>query len=125
MAGRLGLGRAVDYALTLGLEPIRGRVTTLAEALRARLAAVPAVRVHDRGLRRGGIVTFSVDGRTAEQVKNQLSRQTINVSTVALPPSAAPLVLDPAPEQQTVAVRASVHYYNTEDDLDRLITALP
>ena len=125
VAGRLGLGRAVDYALTLGLEPIRGRVTTLAEALRARLAAVPAVRVHDRGLRRGGIVTFSVDGRTAEQVKNQLSRQTINVSTVALPPSAAPLVLDPAPEQQTVAVRASVHYYNTEDDLDRLITALP
>ena len=72
-----------------------------------------------------GPAALTVDGRTAEQVKNQLSRQTINVSTVALPPSAAPLVLDPAPEQQTVAVRASVHYYNTEDDLDRLITALP
>ena len=124
VAGRLGLGRALDYALDLGLEPIRERVAALAESLRARLAAVPAVRVHDRGLLRCGIVTFSVDEKMAEQVKAQLSRQKINVSTAALPPSAAPLVLDPAPEQQTVAVRASVHYYNTEDDLDRLIAAL-
>lgn len=125
VAGRLGLGRAVDHALDLGLEPIRDRVTALAESLRGRLEAVPAVRVHDRGLVRGGTVTFSVRGRTAEQVKAHLAGARINVSTAALPPSAAGHVLHPVPEEQTVAVRASVHYYNTEEELDRLAAALP
>lgn len=124
VAGRLGLGRAVDHALDVGLEPIRDRVTALAESLRGRLAEVPAVRVHDRGLVRCGIVTFSVQGRTAEQVKAHLAGQGINVSTAALPPSSAAHVLSPTSEERSVVVRASVHYYNTEEELDRLAAAV-
>lgn len=125
VAGRLGLGRAADYALGLGAEPVRDRVTVLAETLRARLAAVPAVHVHDRGIVRSGTVTFSVRGRTAEQVQAHLAGQGINVSTAPLPPSAAAHVLDPGLEERDAVVRASVHYYNTEEELDRLAAALP
>ncbi|MFI7585142.1 aminotransferase class V-fold PLP-dependent enzyme [Kocuria sp. M1N1S27] len=125
VAGRLGLGRAADYALDLGADPVRDRVTVLAETLRDRLAAVPAVQVHDRGLVRSGTVTFSVRGRAAEQVQAHLAGQGINVSTAPLPPSAAAHVLDPAARERDVVVRASVHYYNTEEELDRLAAALP
>ncbi|MEX5299652.1 aminotransferase class V-fold PLP-dependent enzyme [Kocuria sp. CPCC 205292] len=124
VAARLGLGRAVDHALELGPEPIRDRVRALAESLRGRLAALPAVQVHDRGLVRCGIVTFSVRDRPPDRVQAHLAGQRITVSTAPLPPPAAEQVLDPAPEHQTVAVRASVHYYNTEEELDRLAAAL-
>ncbi len=36
-AGKVGLAVAIDYALGLGLEPIRARVYALAERLRAHL----------------------------------------------------------------------------------------
>ena len=85
---------------------------------------VPSVRLHDRGLVKCGIVAFSVQGRTAEQVKASLAGYGINVSVAALPPSAADAVLWADTERQTIVVRASVHYYNTDSEIDRLIRAL-
>lgn len=124
VAGRLGLGQAVDYALEIGLGPIQDRITALAESMRHRLAELPAVQVHDRGAIRGGIVTFSVQGRTAEEVKTHLIGQQINVSTAPLPPRTAEETLHPTEAKRTLAVRASVHYYNTEEELERLAAAL-
>lgn len=124
IAGRLGLGRAVDYALEIGLEPARERILTLAHIMRSRLSAIPTVRVHDRGLVKCGLVTFSVQGRTAEQVKSHLAAQRINVSAAALPPSTANALLRPSSPGGPTTVRASVHYYNTDTEIDSLIRAL-
>jgi cysteine desulfurase/selenocysteine lyase len=103
-AARLGLGAAVDYACALGLDAIEARVTALAATLRDGLAAIPGVVVQDRGLRLGGIVTFTVDGVPADAVQAALHRAGINTN-VSL----------------GVLVRASPHYYNTEDELERLL----
>ena len=65
VAGQLGLGAAVDYALGWGLADIAGRVEPLAAELRRRLAAIPGVSVRDLGRRRCGIVTFTVEGKPA------------------------------------------------------------
>src|SRR5215472_5922912 len=53
---RLGLGRAIEYALDLGLPTIWDRVAALAGGLRSRLGAISGVIVHDLGRVKCGIV---------------------------------------------------------------------
>ncbi|MFI6518658.1 aminotransferase class V-fold PLP-dependent enzyme [Spirillospora sp. NPDC050679] len=118
VAGQIGLGVAADYALDLGLPAIEERVTGLAATLRSALADRPGTTVLDRGERRSGIVTFTVAGRDAADLKLALREQRVNVS-VTLPRDHG---YDPhAPAS---AVRASVHYYNTEEELARLLDTL-
>jgi len=51
-AGKIGLGVAVEYALSWGIAAIEARVTQPAEGLCGRLRATDGVEVHDPGLRR-------------------------------------------------------------------------
>jgi selenocysteine lyase/cysteine desulfurase len=120
VAGKLGLGVAIGYALDWGLEAIRDRIYALADDLRARLAGIPGVTVHDIGAERCGIVTFRVAGIGAADVAAALGVQGINVSTS----SAASTRLDMATRGLDMLVRASVHYYNSEDEVERLCAAV-
>jgi selenocysteine lyase/cysteine desulfurase len=120
-AGKLGLGAAVDYALALDVDETWDRIQALGTTLRARLGEREGVRSHDKGERRGGIVTFTVDGHEPEEVQAGLSAAGINTSV-----SPAAWAHYDLPERGLAAlVRASVHYYNTEDEIDALIGALP
>jgi selenocysteine lyase/cysteine desulfurase len=110
----------VDYALALGLAPIRGRVVALAELLRERLRATPGVSVYDLGAQRCGIVTFTVAGVEPAAVKERLAQQRINVTTS----SRSSTLLDMDARGLAMLVRASVHYYNTEDEVDRFVRAV-
>lgn len=120
-AGKIALGVAVDYALSWGLEAIEGRVTALADRLREQLTNVDGVRVHDQGRRRCGIVTFTIDGVPAHMIQQRLHEHGINVSVSLAGHARHDLPSRGLPD----LVRASVHYYNTEFELDRLINALP
>ncbi|OJF12970.1 aminotransferase class V-fold PLP-dependent enzyme [Couchioplanes caeruleus] len=120
-ATKLGLGAAADYALSWDVEATTGRIAMLGEALRQRLRDLPGVSVHDRGARLGGIVTFTVAGVDAAEVKRTLGAAGINTSTSSADYAQWHLKgrgLDDV-------VRASVHYYNTEEELDRLCRHLP
>jgi selenocysteine lyase/cysteine desulfurase len=119
-AGKIGLGVAVDYALGWGLDAIEERVTALAEGLRARLREVPGVTVRDEGVRRCGIVTFTVDGVPAAQVSARLRTAGINTSVSPMEYARFDLAARGLPD----VVRASVHYYNTDGELDRLCAVL-
>jgi cysteine desulfurase/selenocysteine lyase len=119
-AGKIGLGVAVDYALSWGLDAIEARVTALAEGLRERLRALNGVHLHDQGQRRCGIVTFTVDGVPAQDVRRRLAARGVNTSVS----SAGSARLDLPRRGLSELVRASVHYYNTDDELDRLVNAL-
>lgn len=121
LANRIGLGVAVDYAREWGLGAIEDRVTALAAELRRLLEEVPGVRVHDRGRRRCGIVTFTMEGVSAAAVKSQLSAARINTSVS--PVTAAQF--DLPGRGLSELVRASVHYYNTDEELHRLTEHLP
>jgi selenocysteine lyase/cysteine desulfurase len=114
---RLGLGTACDYATTVGLGGIWERVASLGVMLRSGFADVPGVAVHDKGQVKGGIVTFSVAGRTAAEVKAALAGHSINVSTSTL----ASTRIDMEQRGLEEIVRASVHYFNTEEELDTAI----
>jgi cysteine desulfurase / selenocysteine lyase len=120
VAGRIGLGVATDYALALGLEAIEERVTDLASDLRARLRAVPTVEIHDRGERLCGIVTFTVAGHSPDEVRGRLYVQNINVWVSAMSHSR----LDLEPRGLDQLVRASVHYYNSEEEVERFVASI-
>lgn len=114
-AARLGLGAAVDHALGVGVAEGWERLRDLADQLRRRLGALDRVTVHDKGEVRGGIVTFTVDGVASADIHAALSRAAVNTS-----------ITTPSHTLQDgrdlpATVRASVHYYNTEAELDRLL----
>ena len=120
VADRLGLGAAVDYALGWGLQAIEARVKALAETLRGLLARLPGVQVRDLGAERCGIVTFTAEGHDPAGLKAALAQRGINV-TAASPAGA---LLDMRARGLTGLVRASVHYYNSEAELERFATVL-
>lgn len=120
VAARIGLGVAVDYALTLGLEEIALRVSALADRLRERLAELPGVTVRDRGRVRCGIVTFTVDGHRPEAVKDALAKASINVTVSGRTST----LIDMDGRGLDAVVRASVHYYNDDAEIDRLVRAV-
>ena len=114
-AGRLGLGAAVDYARGVGLDAAWDRIRWLGERLRTDLGAVSGVEVHDKGEVRGGIVSFTVAGHESAEVAAALTAAGVNTSLTT--PSHALFDGRDLPAM----VRASVHYYNTEEELGRLV----
>ena len=119
-AAKLGLGAALDYASNWGIEVTWERIKALAERLRAALADVPGVVVRDLGVERCGIVTFTVGGVGGQVVKERLAAQSINV-TVSRTPSTR---LDMEDRGLSEVVRASVHYFNSEAEVDRFVEAI-
>jgi selenocysteine lyase/cysteine desulfurase len=117
VAGRVGLGVAVDYAMEWGLPAIRTRVQDLAERLRGMLDEIPGVQVRDIGRDRCGIVTFTHEGASAAEVRARLAADRINVSITSLSSTR----IDMETRGIDSMVRSSVHYYNSEDELDRLV----
>ncbi len=120
IAGRLGLGTAIEYALDWGLEAIRRRVQALAGLLRTRLGELPGVRVRDRGMEPCGIVSFTAEGREPAEIQRRLSEHRVNIWTS---PASGTLLDMRARGLESVA-RASVHYYNTEAEVERFCELL-
>lgn len=120
VAARLGLGAAVRYLLELGPHEVYAAVAARAEHLRAALADLPRVRLRDLGVRRGGIVSFTVDGVEPVEVRDRLLERNITV-TVSHRGST---LLDMTERGLDAVVRASPHYFVDFDELDRFVAAV-
>jgi cysteine desulfurase/selenocysteine lyase len=120
MAAKVGLGVAIEYALRIGLDSIAKRIEDLGGALRARLGALPLIKLAELGGDQSGIVTFYVEGRNSEAVVTALRAWGINTSLV----NPVPAGFDRSGRTAPGLIRASVHYYNTEEELDDAVAAL-
>jgi selenocysteine lyase/cysteine desulfurase len=116
----LGLGAAARYALQVGLQTARDRARNLAEYVRERVAAVPGVRVLDRGPELCAIATAALPGRDAKDVKLALRARGINTSS----PEREDAVIDMDEKEASSALRISPHYYNTREEIDTAVEAL-
>lgn len=116
----LGLGRAADYALDLGLEPIRHRSWALAASARDGLAEIDGVRVLDRGSEPCAIVTIATEGHDPASLVQSLRAQGINTS-LSMRDYA---ILDFDDQGVEAAVRISPHYYNTEEEIEAVVAGV-
>lgn len=120
VAAVIGLGVAVDYLLEIGIEVASKRLVTLAREARRKLSELPNITVQDIGLEKGGMVTFSHAKIDALEIKERLSKLSINVSSSSISSTR----YDMERRNLDTIVRASFHYYNTEEELEKLVTTL-
>jgi len=90
-------------------------VRTLSETLRRALGEVPGVAVCDLGRERCGIVTFTTEGVSAAELCQYLAAADINAKTSSIFSTR----YDMTARGLDLLLRASVHYYNTEDEIAR------
>lgn len=112
----VGASTAVQYAIDAGIEDIEERNTQLAASLREGLESAGA-RVLDRGRRRCAIVTATLDGRERARVEKHLREQGVLFS-VSLREYAQ---IDFPRKNAEWGLRLSPHYFNTENEIDRVV----
>ncbi len=122
VAGLLGLGVAVDYQLRLGIDRTWARIGQLAARLRRGLAAIRNVTVTDPGEVLCGICTFTVVGLPPADLKESLAAMDPRINVTVSGRSST--LLDMESRGLTAVVRPSVHYYNSECEIDRFLAVV-
>lgn len=120
LALRAGLANALREALDIGLDAIRARIDTVAQALRAELTAIDGIEVLDQGRERSGLVSFNLAGLEAGAVQRALAAQGITIGSNGVPYTP----LDMQARGLAQIARASVSYLTRDDEIERLLDAL-
>ncbi len=117
----LGAAEAHRYALAVGLEAIAERNTALCAALRTELIQIPGVRLLDEGTHLASIIILYTERKPADEIKASLSAEHINVS---ISPHGAAILDFDRKGMLTAAIRISPHYFNTPEEMKRLVDTL-
>jgi selenocysteine lyase/cysteine desulfurase len=120
IALRLGLAKALHDAETLGTAATAERIEGLASDLRGKLAEVPRVVLRDLGTRKSGIVSFTMDGVAAQEVRKRLALRKIAIGANGIAYSP----LDMAARGLTEIARMSVSYLNTTAEVEQAVEAV-
>jgi cysteine desulfurase / selenocysteine lyase len=116
----VGFGAAIDYITKIGMDRLHAREVQLSEYLHRRLAEVPGLKVvGDWFPGKPGIASFVMDCAHPHDIAQFLNEE--GVAVRAGHHCAAPLHTYFDIEATT---RASLYLYNTEAEVDQLITAL-
>lgn len=119
--GIIALGRAAEYVLEIGLERIAERERKLTRRMLEieELERVEVYGPRDIG-QRGGVVSFNVEGMDHHDVAAMLD-ELANIAVRSGHHCAAPTMRHLGVEG---TVRASVHYYNLEEEIEKFIEVL-
>lgn len=121
IAQAIGLGAAIDYLQSVGMDAVHAHERKLAEYLLDRLAEVPGVQVYgpDDAAKKGAVAAFTLSEAHPHDIAQVLDRYGVAVRAghhCAMP-------LHDRYELAATA-RASLYLYNTTADVDKLIESL-
>jgi cysteine desulfurase/selenocysteine lyase len=121
IAEGVGLGAAVDYLSSVGMESVRAHERELTAYALERLAEVEGLRTFGppEPDRRGGVVSFAIEGMHPHDVAELCDREAVCIR--AGHHCAMPLMRKLG---VAATARASFHVYNSREDVDRLVEAL-
>jgi cysteine desulfurase/selenocysteine lyase len=119
IAGIIGLGAAVDYLEAIGLARIAAREAELGAYALDRLRAVEGLRLFGDARERAPVFSFAIEGAQAQDVATLLDLEGIAVRSGHH--CAHPLMQFFG---VTATCRASLAFYNTVEEIDRLVAAI-
>jgi cysteine desulfurase/selenocysteine lyase len=119
IAGVIGFGAAIDYLHDISWDEIRAHEQDLLEQTKRALKQMPEVRLVGEPAERAGAVSFLVEGSHPHDIGTLLDQQGVAVRT-------GHHCTMPLMERLGVpgTVRASFSLYNSEEDVDRFVSAL-
>lgn len=119
IASAIGLSSAIDYLNTIGMEVIEERENRLVEYMMDQLLAIDGIRLIGEAKERASLAAFTVDEIHASDVGTILDKQGIAIRT-------GHHCAQPILKRFNVpaTARASLSFYNTREDIDRLIDGI-
>jgi cysteine desulfurase/selenocysteine lyase len=119
IAGVIGLGAAVDYVLSLGLERIVAYEHGLLEYGTQRLCSVSGLRLIGTARKKVGVLSFVLDGVHPHDIGTILDSEGIAIRT-------GHHCTQPVMERFGVpaTARASLAFYNTKEEIDALVRGI-
>jgi cysteine desulfurase / selenocysteine lyase len=119
ISGAVGLGAALDYVESLGLETIAAHEQRLLQLATAELLAIRGVEILGTAAHKAAVISFTLSGVHPHDIGTILDHEGIAIRTghhCAMP------VMDFFGVPATA--RASFGCYSTEDDVHRLVAAM-
>lgn len=119
IAGAIGLATAIDYLEQIGMDRIAAYEHELLEYATERLSQLPGLRIVGTAPDKAAVVSFTLDGIHPHDIGTILDTEGVAIRTghhCAMP------VMDFFKIPATA--RASMSFYNTREEIDRLVAAL-
>lgn len=115
----VGLGHAIDYISTIGMDAIDAHERQLCAEMQKEVSAIPGVRIIGNSDNKAAVVSFVADFAHPQDIAMVLDQEGVAVRT-------GHHCAQPLHERfgVSVSVRASLGVYNTESDIESFIRAL-
>ena len=119
IAGAIGLGAAIDYVETLGLEQIAAYESELLQYGTERLSSIEGLKIIGTADRKGSVISFVMEGVHPHDIGTILDAEGIAIRTGH---HCAQPLMDRFGVPATA--RASFAFYNTKEEIDVLVKGI-
>ncbi|MDX1491751.1 MAG: cysteine desulfurase [Pseudohongiellaceae bacterium] len=119
IAGAIGLGAAIDYVEALDRKAAAAHEQALLDYAQSKAAQIPGLKIVGTAEHKASVLSFNIEGVHPADVGTLIDQQGVAVRT-------GNHCAQPIMDQYGIpgTVRASFTFYNTFDDVDRLIAAI-
>lgn len=113
----LGFKESVKYINRVGIEVIWQRIQELSQYFRDQLLTIDGVQLYDGNAVRSGIIAATKAGLTPQTILKDLTDNKVNAWVSKSDYS----VLEMGRNNLEATLRLSLHYYNTQEEIDKVV----